>query len=107
MLTSQDVQLSTTSPRVGDAISATINVRNTTSVDVMGAKVTWTLQGDGNPVGQGEFPINVKANGSAQVQWKGTAPNVRQLLLNLTAVCSNDANPANNTAAVAISVATK
>ena len=101
----QDVRLSTPSPRVGDAISATITVRNTSSVDVTGARVTWSLQADGGQVGQGEFTVNVKANSSAQVQWTGKVPNVKQLVLNLSAICANDANPLDNAAAVSISVA--
>jgi len=103
-LTTQDVRLSTSSPRVGEAISATITVRNTSSVDVTGARVTWTLQGDGAPAGQGEFTVNVKANSSAQVQWTGKVPNVKQLVLNLSAICANDANPSNNVTSMSMGV---
>ena len=78
VLTAQDVHLSSMNPRVGDALTAVINVRNASAIDVTGAKVIWTLMVDGKQTGQGEFAISVKANSSAQVQWKGTVPNAQR-----------------------------
>ena len=104
VLTTQDVHLSSLNPRVGDTITAAINVRNTSAIDVTAAKVIWTLMADGKQAGQGEIPISVKANSSAQVQWRGVVPNVNTLVLTLNAVNAVDANPSNNTAIVNISV---
>lgn len=104
-LTMSDVRFSTLSPKAGDTISAAITVRSVSAVDVTGAKVAWLLVADGVKVGQGEIPVSVKANSSAQVAWKGVVPKAKQMALNLKAICADETNTSNNAATVTLNIA--
>jgi hypothetical protein len=103
-ITSADIRYSPSAPKVGDALTFAMNVRNLTGAAANGATMVCVLYGDGAQVARKEFSFNVAAKGSATQQWQVTTPRAKQLSLQVAVSHSADTATANNAAAVTLSV---
>ena len=94
-ITPSDITYAPAMPKVGDALTITIMVRNIGAGPASGT-VTGVLQVDGGEMARREFSVSIGPGGMMSLVWPVTTPSGSTLNAIATASVANDAQPGNN-----------